>query len=216
MAIEERITMTIQSSIMEGFLMGAGLIIAIGAQNAFVLKQGIKGEHRTLIASICALSDAILIIAGIAGMGFVFSSHPLITKTVSFAGAVYLAWFSFRCFRTAITGKSIDVNTGGYTPVSVKTAVITTLALTYLNPHVYLDTVVMLGGFGAARPPEIRPFFGLGAALASCLWFYSLAFSGKIIAPLFNKKRAWRILDTAIGLVMIYITIKLVIYGLGM
>jgi L-lysine exporter family protein LysE/ArgO len=207
--------MTIQGSIFEGFLMGAGLIIAIGAQNAFVLKQGIKGEHRSAIALICALSDAILIAMGIAGMGYIFSSHPLVTKAVSLAGAVYLSWFSFRCFRSAVRGESMEINGEVNSALSLKTAVITTLALTYLNPHVYLDTVVMLGGFGAARPPEIRPFFGLGAIAASFTWFFSLAWSGKIIAPLFKKQAAWRILDTAIGFVMIYITVKLIFFSLN-
>lgn len=204
--------MTIPGSIIEGFAMGAGLIIAIGAQNAFVLKQGIRGEHRGVIALICALSDAVLITSGIAGMGYIFSSHPVITKSVSIAGSLYLAWFSFRSFRSAFKGESMDINGEGNSPVSMKTAILTTLALTYLNPHVYLDTVVMLGGFGAARPPAIRPFFGLGAVSASFIWFFSLAYSGKIIAPAFRKQVSWRILDTAIGIIMIYITVKLVLF----
>ncbi|HNX25391.1 MAG TPA: LysE/ArgO family amino acid transporter, partial [Spirochaetota bacterium] len=205
--------MTILSSIIEGFAMGAGLIIAIGAQNAFVLKQGIKGEHRPVIAWICALSDAFLIISGIAGMGYIFSTHPVITKAVSLAGSVYLAWFSFRCFRSAVKGESMDINGGVSDPLSLKKTVITTLALTYLNPHVYLDTVVMLGGFGAARSPEIRPFFALGAVSASFTWFFTLAYSGKILSPLFKRQVSWRILDTVIGFVMIYITVKLVLFG---
>lgn len=206
--------MTIISSIIEGFAMGAGLIIAIGAQNAFVLKQGIKEEHRSVIAWICALSDALLIISGIAGMGYIFSSHPLITKILSFAGAAYLAWFAFRCFRSAVKGESMDINGGNSASLSLKKAVITTLALTYLNPHVYLDTVVMLGGFGAARSPEIRPYFGIGAVSASFAWFFTLAYSGKILSPLFKNQAAWRILDTIIGFVMIYITVNLILFGL--
>jgi len=207
--------MTVFSSIIEGFAMGAGLIIAIGAQNAFVLKQGIKGEHRSAIAWICALSDALLIICGIAGMGYVFSSHPAISKTVSIAGAAYLAWFAFRCFRSAVKGESMDLNSGTPASLSLKKTVITTLALTYLNPHVYLDTVVMLGGFGAARSTEIRPFFALGAVSASFSWFFALAYSGKLLAPLFKKQAAWRILDTVIGFVMVYITVKLVLFGIS-
>ncbi len=207
--------MTILSSIIEGFIMGAGLIIAIGAQNAFVLKQGIAGNHRSTIAWICALSDALLIFLGITGMGFLFNSHPIITRTVSIAGALYLSWFSIRCFRSAINGESMDINGKSFSGLTLKNAIITTLALTYLNPHVYLDTVVMLGGFGAARPPEIRPFFGLGAVSASFIWFFSLAYSGKIIAPLFRKQISWRILDTVIGFIMIYIAVKLILFGIG-
>ena len=206
--------MTILRSIIEGFVMGAGLIIAIGAQNAYVLKQGIKCEHRSVIAWICALSDALLIALGIAGMGYIFSAHPIFTKAVSLAGAVYLVWFSLRCFSSAYKGESMDIDGKTDSAVTLKNAVITTLALTFLNPHVYLDTVVMLGGFGAARPPAIRPFFALGAISASFTWFFSLAYSGRIIAPLFKKQSAWRILDTLIGLVMIYIAVKLTLFSI--
>lgn len=109
----------------------------------------------------------------------------------------------------------MDINGKSFSGLTLKNAIITTLALTYLNPHVYLDTVVMLGGFGAARPPEIRPFFGLGAVSASFIWFFSLAYSGKIIAPLFRKQISWRILDTVIGFIMIYIAVKLILFGIG-
>lgn len=203
------------NSYIEGFIMGAGLIIAIGAQNAFVLKQGIKMEHRAVIASICALSDAVLITLGIAGMGFLFTKHPFITKCAAFGGSLYLAWFAFRCFRSAFKGESMEITGNGDSTVTLKSAVITTLALTYLNPHVYLDTVVMLGGFGATRPAGLRPFFGFGAVSASFIWFFALAYSGRALAPLFRKEIAWRVLDTAIGIVMVYISYSLVLFGLS-
>jgi len=208
--------MEIFKSFIEGFAMGAGLIIAIGAQNAFVLKQGIKGEYRAVIAGICAFSDALLIGCGIAGMGVLFSSHVLATKIISFSGAVYLAWFALKCFFSAVKGDSMDIEKESFNSITLKGAVATTLALTFLNPHVYLDTVVMLGGFGAARPPEIRPFFGLGAVSASFAWFFALAFSGRFLSPLFKKETAWRVLDTAIGFLMIYIAVKLLIFGINL
>ncbi len=208
--------MEILKGIIEGFAMGAGLIIAIGAQNAFVLKQGIKGEYRTIIATICSFSDAILIVCGIAGMGALFSSHPFVTKIISFGGAAYLVWFAFTCFRSAVKGDAMDIDKENFKAMSFKGAVTTTLALTFLNPHVYLDTVVMLGGFGAARPPELRPFFGLGAISASFIWFYALAFSGKILAPFFKKPVAWRVLDAAIGFLMIYIAVNLLLFGINL
>lgn len=207
--------MQILSSYIEGFVMGAGLIIAIGAQNAFVLKQGIRREHRSVIAWICSISDALLITLGIAGMGFLFNSNPLLTKIISFAGSAYLAWLGFKCFLSAARGESLEVESSGNNGLSLKKAVITALALTYLNPHVYLDTVVMLGGFGASRPAGLRPFFGLGAASASFIWFFSLAYSGSILAPFFKDKSAWRILDTGIGFVMFYIAVKLALFGMS-
>ena len=206
--------MTITGSIIEGFLMGAGLIIAIGAQNAFVLKQSIKQEYRMFVALICSFSDAFLIAIGISGMGYIFNNHPIITQILSFTGALYLAYFSFKSFCSAYKGESMDITDDSYSPAAKKKIIITTLAITFLNPHVYLDTVVMLGGFGAARPYDIRPFFGLGAISASFIWFFLLAYSGKILSPLFKKKSAWRILDTLIGLIMAYISIKLIIFGL--
>jgi L-lysine exporter family protein LysE/ArgO len=208
--------MEIFISVIEGFAMGAGLIIAIGAQNAFVLKQGIKGEYRTIIAIICSVCDAILIICGIAGMGVLFSSYSLITKIISFSGAAYLAWFSLKSFHSAVKGDSMNIDKESFKSLTLKSAVTTTLVLTFLNPHVYLDTVVMLGSFGAARPPEIRPFFGIGAVSASFAWFFALAFSGKLLAPLFKKERAWRVLDTAIGILMIYIAVNLLIFGINL
>ena len=207
--------MTIIGNIIEGFLMGAGLIIAIGAQNAFVLKQGIKKEYRMVIALICSFSDAFLIAIGISGMGYIFTNQPIVTKIISFMGALYLAYLSFKSFHSAYKGESMDITDNSYIPATKKKIIITTLALTFLNPHVYLDTVVMLGGFGAARPADIRPFFGLGAISASFIWFFLLAYSGEILSPLFKKKSAWRILDTLIGLIMAYISIKLIIFGLS-
>jgi L-lysine exporter family protein LysE/ArgO len=194
--------------------MGAGLIIAIGAQNAFVLKQGLRREHRAVIAAFCSFSDALLIVLGIAGMGFVFTSHPLVTKAFAFAGCLYLLWFAFTCFRSAYRGGSLNAADGSK-GISVKKTVMTLAALTYLNPHVYLDTVVMLGSFGAVRPCAERIFFGLGAVSASFVWFYSLAFLSRFLEPVFRSTRAWRILDCAIGCVMLYIAAKMVLFGLS-
>lgn len=198
--------------VIEGFLTGAGLIVAIGAQNAFVLKQGIRREHRGLIAFICSFSDAFLISLGIAGMGFVFTAHPVVTKAVSWAGTLYLLWFSFTCFRSAVRGDTLDVGDGAVRS-SVKKTVLTLCALTWLNPHVYLDTVVMLGSFGASRPFSERIFFGIGAVSASFVWFFSLSYCGRFLAPLFRRPAAWRVLDTAIGCVMLYIAAKLALFG---
>lgn len=192
--------------------MGAGLIIAIGAQNAFVLKQGILREHHRTLAWICSLSDALLIILGIDGMGFVFTTHPALIKIFSSIGTIYLTYFSLTSFRSAVKGQTLSVEKNGR-KTSLKRTVTTILALTYLNPHVYLDTVVMLGSFGASRPVSVRPFFACGAVAASFSWFFSLAYGGRFLAPLFRKPRAWRILDTAIGILMLYIAYSMLMFG---
>lgn len=200
--------------VIEGFLTGAGLIVAIGAQNAFVLKQGIRREHRGIIALICSCSDAFLITLGIAGMGVVFTAHPVVTKVVAWSGAIYLLWFAFTCFRSAVRGETLDAGEAA-APSSVKKTVLTLCALTWLNPHVYLDTVVMLGSFGASRPFAERIFFGVGAVSASFVWFFSLSYCSRFLAPLFRKASAWRVFDTAIGCVMLYISAKLAAFGWG-
>lgn len=202
------------TSIIEGFITGAGLIIAIGAQNAYVLRQGILGQHRAVLAWICSLSDALLITLGISGIGIVFTAHPAFTKWAAYTGAFYLLWFAFKSFRSAVKGESMDMDSEGSSG-GLKEPVLTILALTYLNPHVYLDTVVMLGAFGAARPAELRPFFGAGAVAASFTWFFALAYSGRILAPLFRKQASWRILDTCIGFVMVYIAFRMALFAAG-
>ena len=205
--------MDLAKSFIEGFVMGAGLIIAIGAQNAFVLKQGIKNEYRAPIALFCSMSDALLIAAGISGMGFLFTQHPAVVTAVSLFGAVYLSWFSYKAFRSALAGSSMTLD-GKQEKMPLKSVMVTLLSLTFLNPHVYLDTVVMLGGFGAARQGWLRPFFGFGAVSASFVWFFTLAYSGGFLAPLFKKQSAWRVLDTGIGCVMAYIAVRLCLFGM--
>lgn len=207
--------MQILNSYIEGFIMSAGLIIAIGAQNAFLLKQSIRGEHNIITAWICAISDAILIAAGIAGLGILFNAHPLITKIVSLAGSVYLAWFALKSFINAYHGETMEIENGENNRISLKEAVLSSLAFTYLNPHCYLDTVVMLGSVGASRAAEFRLFFGIGAVTASFIWFFTLAYSGSVLAPLFRKEISWRVLDTGIGIVMLYIAYSLLSFGLS-
>lgn len=188
-----------------GFLTGLSLIVAIGAQNAFVLRQGLRRQHVLAVVLICAFSDALLILLGIAGLGAAINSAPLLLEVFRYGGAAYLLWFAFGAIRRAIkptvlteSDKQVD---------SLRQTIVTVLALTYLNPHVYIDTVLLLGSI--ANQFEDRWLFGLGAASASFVWFFSLGFGASWLGKYVKKPIFWRILDIFIAIVMITIAAML-------
>ena len=197
----------------KGLLTSAGLIIAIGAQNAFVLTQGLRRQYHWPIAWVCSLLDATLILLGIAGMGVLISQSPLLLDIVTWGGVLFLLAYGFRALRSAFHSESLQLAGGGIT--SFKSALLTTLALSLLNPHVYLDTVVLLGSIGGSYPLEQRYWFAAGASLASFLWFFSLSLGARWLAPLFRKPMAWRILDGLVCLMMWGIAATLVINRVG-
>lgn len=176
-----------------GFGLGGGLIIAIGAQNAFVLGQGLRRNHPVMVAFICALCDAALIAAGVAGLGTLVASYPILTKVAAWGGAAFLIWYGFgalrRLFETETLSES-DVKQAGW-----KAVLTTTLAVTLLNPHVYLDTVVMLGGIGGQFPADERLTFALGAMSASFVWFFAIALGAAWLAPYVARPITWKIVD---------------------
>lgn len=185
---------------LSGFLLGLSLIVAIGAQNAYILRQGLLRQHVFILCLICALSDAILIIAGVAGLGTLISQSPMLITVVSVGGAVFLFWYGFSAFRRAMHPDALRLaNTGA---VSLKAAVGTCLALTFLNPHVYLDTVVLVGSLSARFEGTERVAYGAGAVAASFIWFFTLGYGARLLQPFFAKASAWRILDCLIGIIM--------------
>ena len=192
----------------EGFLLGAGLIIAIGAQNAFVLRQGLQRRHVFAVATVCVVSDAILIAAGVAGLGTLVKQHPSWLAAVTIAGASFLAVYGLLSLRRAFRPESLRPAADAATGLGATVA--TCLALTFLNPHVYLDTVVLIGGLSARYPSPASIAFGVGAAVASTVWFYGLAYGARLLAPLFARPQAWRVLDIVIALVMWAIAARLV------
>jgi L-lysine exporter family protein LysE/ArgO len=192
----------------EGFLVGASLIIAIGAQNAFVLKQGLQRSHVFPVALTCALADAALIAAGVGGLGTLVRAVPGLLTAVTALGALFLAAYGARAGWRAIGGGSLDV--AGGAQQSLRTVLTTCLALTFLNPHVYLDTVVLIGALSARHAPPSNVAFGAGAALASATWFFALAYGARLLAPLFARPLAWRLLDAMILVVMWVIAGRLV------
>lgn len=191
---------SIGTAVIGGFLLGASLIVVIGAQNAFVLRQGLLRQHVFVLCIICALSDAVLIAVGVAGFGTVVRQVEWLLFSVTLGGALFLGAFGFTAFRRAVNPQTLHAAEGG--AVSLRAAVLTCLALTFLNPHVYFDTLILLGGISANYDERYRVAFGAGAASASFAWFFTLGYGARLLSEIFEKPVAWRILDTIIGMIM--------------
>jgi L-lysine exporter family protein LysE/ArgO len=192
---------------LDGFLLGASLIVAIGAQNAFVLRQGLKGEFVLAIVLMCSLSDALLIAAGVAGLGTLVSRSPTALLVVTAGGAVFLFIYGARSFLRAIRPGALEPERGSAGKLSA--AIAACLAFTFLNPHVYLDTVLLLGSLSGRYSGVARAAYGVGATLGSFVWFFALGYGARLLQPLFADPRAWRVLDIAIGLVMWWLAARL-------
>ncbi|NCD10986.1 MAG: amino acid transporter [Epsilonproteobacteria bacterium] len=186
---------------LSGFSLGISLILAIGAQNAFVLKQGIKKEHVFVICFVCALSDAILIFAGVSGFGYLVEQFPSLQMFAKYGGFAFLFVYGLKSFYSAWS-MSHELKPEGITPPTLFKTILLTLAFTWLNPHVYLDTVILLGSV-STKFGEGAPLFGLGAMTSSFVFFFSLGYGARLLAPLFKKPLAWKILDVLIGIVML-------------
>jgi L-lysine exporter family protein LysE/ArgO len=194
------------SGIIAGLLTGFSLIVAIGAQNAYVLRMGLAKAHITLIVTLCTASDAVLIALGIGGLGRIFTALPQLLTIFKWVGVAYLLFFAFSCVRRAL---GAAVLMPGESPVVKKSGVVlTTLSLTFLNPHVYLDTVLLIGSIGNQYGAH-RWWFGLGAALASALWFSGLGFGARYMSKWMARPATWRVLDLAIALVMVIVAVRL-------
>ncbi|MGB4593573.1 MAG: LysE/ArgO family amino acid transporter [Coriobacteriia bacterium] len=185
-----------------GFGLSASLIIAIGAQNAFVLRQGLLRQHVLAVAALCAFIDAALISVGTAGFGRLVGAHPAVTAIAAWAGVAFLVVYGTRSFLAALKPSALRTEETSAAGASLGSVLAATLAVSLLNPHVYLDTIVLLGSVAAQYPAATRVFFALGAMSASGIWFFSLAYGARLLAPLFARPVAWRVLDVVIGVVM--------------
>lgn len=200
-------TLNIFATLATGLGAGLALIIAIGAQNAFVLRQGIRGEHVGLVVLVCMLSDVVLIGAGIFGIGTVIAAVPAVVVVIRLGGAAFLIVYAGlaakRAFRPGV------LTTGDRQgSLSRKAVLVTALTLTWLNPHVYLDTVLLLGTL-ANQHGELRWWFGAGAAVGSIIWFSALGYGAKLLRPIFAKPGAWRVLDGLIAAIMLFLGVKM-------
>lgn len=183
-----------------GFRLGLGLILAIGAQNAFVLRQGLRREHVFATSLFCALSDAALITLGVSGFSFASRALPWLAPALRWGGVAFLAWYGLRSFRSALAGAD-GLKSEGAAATSLPRTLAVIAALTWLNPHVYLDTVVLLGSVSAQYPGRALAF-GLGAVCSSFFFFFSLGYGARLLQPFFARPRAWVILDMLVGLLM--------------
>ncbi|MDC3953882.1 LysE/ArgO family amino acid transporter [Polyangium jinanense] len=193
------------SAASQGFLTSLSLIVAIGSQNAFVLRQGLAGRHIVLVCLICSVCDFVLMSAGVLGLGANLGSRPWLSWLLACGGTVFLFCYGARALRSAWKREStLDVEAHGAraAPVSLLGAAAATLAVTLLNPHVYLDTVVMVGGIATSLSSGERVLFLVGASLASASWFFSLGLGARKLRPVFARPSAWRVLDGLIGVVM--------------
>ncbi|MBB3018510.1 L-lysine exporter family protein LysE/ArgO [Microvirga lupini] len=185
--------------LLAGFLLGLSLILPIGAQNAFVLRIGLRGEHVLAVCLTCALSDALLILAGVSGFAQLSAQVPWAETVLRYGGAAFLIAYGARSFMAAFGSASLRPSEAA--PETLSRVVLTCLALTWLNPHVYLDTVVLIGSI-STQFDEGKSLFAVGATLASFVFFFSLGFGARLLKPLFARPATWRLLDVAIGLIM--------------
>lgn len=197
----------------KGFFTATSLIVAIGSQNAYVLKQGLLKRHIGVVCILCFLCDAVLMTMGIFGVGSVFAQSPLLAKLITLAGACFLLVYGALSFRAAWRGgQSLETEAGGGRARPLTSIVIATLAVTLLNPHVYLDTVVIVGSLAVTLDQVEKWSFITGALLGSFIWFFGLGYGARLLRPLFATPFTWRILNTLIGVVMWGIAISLLLF----
>lgn len=197
------------STFLTGLATGLSLIVAIGAQNAYVLRQGLRREHVAEVVVICAISDLLLITAGTIGIGTLVTYVPWLLTVLTWGGVAYLLWFAFRSFRSALHPQALESGE----PAARRSIVTTALALTFLNPHVYLDTVVMLGTLATQHGPDRWVFAG-GAGTASVVWFTALGFGATALARPLGRPSTWRVVDVLVGLTMLAVAARLALEAL--
>lgn len=193
----------------KGFVVSGGLIVAIGSQNAFVLKQALLRQHIGSIITVCFICDVLLISAGVLGLGFLLQNSPWLSQLLAGLGTLFLLWYGASAFKNAWQGNSVMELNNKAEQKGRGQLVAMALAITLLNPHVYLDTVVIIGGVGGTLSALEKPWFLFGALVASLVWFISLGFGARLLTPLFIKPRTWQILDVLIGVMMWWIAFEL-------
>ncbi|WP_445287882.1 LysE/ArgO family amino acid transporter [Variovorax atrisoli] len=199
----------VTTALANGFFMSLVLIVAIGAQNAYVLRQGLRREHVGAVVLFCAASDAVLIGAGVAGMAQALNGRPMLATVLAALGAAFLCAYGLRALWRSRQPAALQASAQGASSLSRAAVVAQAAGFTLLNPHVYLDTVLLVGSAGAQHTGLLKVWFVAGAATASALWFTSLGFGARLLAPVFAKPRAWQMLDVLIGGTMLLLAAML-------
>ncbi|WP_426817518.1 arginine exporter ArgO [Winslowiella sp. 2C04] len=197
----------------QGIALGMALILPLGPQNAFVMNQGVRRQYHLMTAGLCSLSDILLICAGVFGGSALLNQSPLLLNLVTWGGVAFLLWYGWGALRTALHG-DIALDSTGALQQSRWRIVATMMAVTWLNPHVYLDTFVVLGSLGGQLPPAARYWFALGTISASVVWFFGLALLASWLSPLLRTRNAQRVINLLVGLVMWFIAFKLAQQGM--
>lgn len=202
--------MTFFSPFVAGFFLSASLIVAIGAQNAFVLRQGLLKKHVFIICLICAASDALLILLGVTGLGFLVKKLPWLISVITLAGAAFLFVYGGMVVKRMFSPQSLESLKEN--SLGLRAAILACLTFTFLNPHAYLDTFILIGGISASYEGNLKVAFTLGAMIASFAWFFSLGYGARLLVPFFEKPNSWQILDGFIAIVMFGLAISLLMH----
>ena len=197
-------------SYLNGLLVAFGLIMAIGTQNAFVLAQSLRREHHLPVAAVCVVCDALLVAAGVFGLATILAQNPVLLSVARWGGAVFLLWYGTQALRRAFANSSLE-QSAGQTARSLKAVMLSALAVTLLNPHVYLDTVLLIGSLGAQQ--SVPGAYVIGAASASLLWFFTLALGAAWLAPWLARPGTWRLLDLLVAVMMYTVAVQLIVAG---
>ncbi len=194
---------------LKGFIVTFSLIVAIGAQNAYILKLGLLRQYVGLAVTLCILFDTLLISAGVLGLGFFVKGNQILINSIAIIGIVFLCFYSFISFKSAFKNESIQIDDKVKTNPLGK-VITMLLVFTFLNPHTYLDTVLLIGGIGANLSDDLKLYFLLGAITGSSIWFISLGYGARFLIPLFKKPITWKVLDISIGIIMLIIAYSLI------
>ena len=197
-------------SYLNGLLVAFGLIMAIGTQNAFVLAQSLRREHHLPVAAFCVICDALLVAAGVFGLATILAQSPILLGVARWGGALFLLWYGTQALRRAFSASSLE-QSAGQTARSLKAVMLSALAVTLLNPHVYLDTVLLIGSLGAQQ--SVPGAYVVGAASASLLWFFTLALGAAWLAPWLARPGTWRLLDLLVAAMMYAVAVQLIVAG---
>jgi L-lysine exporter family protein LysE/ArgO len=192
-----------------GFLLGGGLIVAIGAQNAFVIRQGVIGKHVFLVCLFCALADALLIWSGTYGLSALLKAFPQLIQVMTYGGAAFLVWYGVKALQRALNPEAMNMDEAQ--SQTLWNALVTCAGFTFLNPHVYLDTVILVGSIANARAAGEQAPFAAGATLASFIWFFALGYAAVLLRPWLARPKVWRSIDFGIAAIMFLLAGKLLL-----